>query len=266
MYGFGRGMSVLCAAALTWAGPALAEELTYDGATTIGNRILKDAAPAFTAKTGVKFSSIGTSGAGKGLKAALAGQVSVAGVSRSLTTEELTQRPYFQIIGYDALGVFVNEKNPVKALSKAQLKAIYTGKVKNWKEVGGANLAIVACSESLTSGRATVDTFKTTVLDGEAYGPVKQLEDASDCVKLAAAEPGAIAPATMAYASPGVRALPLDGVKPSPDEIRAGSYLLARPLLLVAKSRPSGGLKQFFDFMLSADGQRFVKTSFVAVR
>ena len=266
MYGFGPVMSVLCAAALTWASPAIAEELTYDGATTIGRRIMKDAAPAFAAKTGVKFTSIGTSGAGKGLKAALAGQVSVAGVSRSLTSEELTQRPYFQIIGYDALGVFVNEKNPVKALSKAQLKGIYSGKVKNWKELGGANVPIIACSEGLTSGRATVETFKTTVLDGEAYGPVKELEDASDCVKLAAAEPGAIAPATLAYAAPGVRALPLDGVKPSPDEIRAGSYLLSRPLLLVAKSRPTGGLKQFFDFMLSTDGQQFVKKSFVAVR
>jgi len=266
MNGFGRGMSVLCAAALTWTGQALAEDLTYDGATTIGGHIMKEAAPAFTAKTGVKFSSIGTSGAGKGLKAALAGQVSVAGVSRSLTTEELTQRPYFQIIGYDGLGVFVNAKNPVKSLSKAQLKGIYTGKVTNWKEVGGANLPIIACSESLGSGRATVETFKTTVLDGDAYGPVKELDDSSDCVKLAAAELGAIAPATLAYAAPGVRALPLDGVTPSPDEIRAGSYLLSRPLLLVAKSRPTGALKQFFEFMQSADGQKFVKKSFIAVR
>ncbi len=55
-------------------------------------------------------------------------------------------------------------------------------------------------------------------------------------------------------------------MKPSSDEIRAGSYLLSRPLLLVAKSRPAGGLKQFFEFMLSADGQQFVKKSFVAVR
>jgi phosphate transport system substrate-binding protein len=261
----GRGLCVIVAG-LAFASPAVAEELTYDGATTIGSRIMKDAAPAFQAKTGVKFANIGTSGAGKGLKAALAGQVSVAGVSRSLTPEELTQRPYFQIIGYDALGVFVNEKNPVQALSKAQLKRIYTGKVKNWKEVGGPNLPIVACSEPVAGGRATVDTFKTTALDGEAYAGVKELEDSSDCVKFVASEPGAIAPATMAYAGPGVRALPLDGVKPSPDEIRSGSYLLSRPLLLVAKSRPTGGLKQFFDFMMSGEGQQLVKKSFVAAR
>jgi phosphate transport system substrate-binding protein len=266
MYGM-RGAVCAAAAVLALAGGAArAEEITYDGATTIGSRIVKEAAPAFQAKTGVKLASIGTSGAGKGLKAALAGQVSVAGVSRSLTAEELAQRPYFQIIGYDALGVFVHEKNPVKALSKAQLKGIYTGKVKNWKDVGGPNLPIVACSEGLQSGRATVETFKSTVLDGEPYGAVKEVDDAADCVKLAASDPAVIGPATMAYASPGVRAIPLDGVKPTPDEVRAGSYLLSRPLLLVSKTRPTGGVKQFYDFVLSAEGQAYVKKSFVGVR
>jgi len=259
-------VATAAALALTLAGAARAEELTYDGATTIGSRIVKEAAPGFQAKTGVKFASIQLNGAGKGLKAVLAGQVAVAGVSRSLTSEELKQRPYFQVVGYDALGVFVNQKNPVKALSKAQLKAIYAGKARNWKEVGGPDLPIVACSEGLQSGRATVETFKTTVLDGGAYGPVKELDDAVDCVKLVASTPGAIAPATMAYAAPGVRALPLDGVNPTPDEVRAGSYLLSRPLLLVAKARPTGGLKQFFDYVMSADGQQVVKKSFVGAR
>jgi phosphate transport system substrate-binding protein len=261
----------LAALATTWlclAAPAAApaEDLTYDGATTIGSRVMKEAAVAFERKTGSKFTSIGTSGAGKGLKAALAGEVSVAGVSRSLTPDELAKKPAFEIIGFDALGVFVNEKNPVKVLTKAQLKAIYTGKVKNWKEVGGANLPIVACSEPLKSGRATVDSFKVMVLDGEAYGPVTELDDASDCVKLAAKEPGAVGPASMAYAAPGVHALPVDGVKPSPDEVRAGTYLLARPLLLVTKAKPTGALKQFFDFMISTEGQQIVGKAFVPAR
>jgi phosphate transport system substrate-binding protein len=256
----------LAALAAGVALPAVAEDLTYDGATTIGSKIMKDAAPAFEKKAGSKFTTIGTSGTGKGLKAALAGEVSVAGVSRSLTPDELAKKPAFEIIGFDALGVFVSEKNPVKALSKAQLKDIYTGKTKNWKEVGGANLPIVACSEGLKSGRATVESFKIMVLDGEAYGPVTEKDDASDCVKLAAQDPGVVGPASMAYAAPGARALPVDGVKPSPDDVRAGTYLLARPLLLVAKTKPTGALKQFFDFMLSPEGQQIVGKSFVAAR
>jgi len=243
-----------------------AEEITYDGATTIGLRVMKDVQPAFEQKTGVKITSIGMSGAGKGLKAALAGQVSVAGVSRSLTSEELASKPYFQIIGYDALGVFVNDKNPVKALTKAQLKAIYTGKIKSWKDVGGAATPIVACIERLNGGRATVDLFRALVLDGDAFGPVKEVEDALDCVKLAATDPGVVGPASMAYALTGARAVPLDGVKPTADDVRAGTYSLARPLLLVSKARPAGGLKQLFDFVLSAEGQAIVGKSFFAVR
>ncbi len=259
-------LAVALAAALALTGRAAAEELTYDGATTIGKRVMSEAAPAFEQKTGVKFARIGMSGAGKGLKAALAGEVSVAGVSRSLSPEELAVKPYFQIIGYDALGVFVNEKNPVKVLTKAQLKAIFTGKVKSWKEVGGPNLPLVACSEPLASGRATVDAFRAMVLDGEPYGPVTEKDDASDCVKFAAATPGAVAPASMAYSLAGTRALPVDGVKPSPDDVRAGTYILARPLLLVSKARPTGALKQFFDFVLSPPGQAIVAKSFVSVR
>lgn len=259
--------AALAALALFAAAPAArAEDLTYDGATTIAREVMGEAARAFEAKSGVKFAKIGMSGAGKGLAAALAGEVSVAGVSRSLKTEELAKHPYFQVIGYDALGVFVNAKNPVKALSKAQLKAVFTSKVKNWKELGGPNLPIVACSEPLASGRATVDAFQTMVLDGEAYGAIKELPDASDCVKFAAGEPGAVGPASMSYAVTGARALPVDGVKPSSDDVRAGTYLLARPLLLVAKARPTGSLKAFFDFMASAEGQAIVAKSFVSVR
>jgi phosphate transport system substrate-binding protein len=257
---------LLVATMMAVMGTAGAEELSYDGATTIGKKIMPEASAAFQAKSGHKFSKIDLNGTGKGLKAALAGQVSVAGVSRSLTAEELAQKPHFEVIGYDALGVFVNEKNPVKVLTKAQLKGIFTGKIKNWKEVGGADLPIIACSESPTGGRATVDAFKNMVLDGEPFGPLKVVDDASDCVKGAASTPGLVGPATMAYAEPGARALPVDGVKPTPDDVRAGNYLLSRPLLLVAKAKPDGALKAFFTFVMSPEGQKIVARSFVSVR
>jgi phosphate transport system substrate-binding protein len=246
--------------------PAAKAPLTYDGATTVSKRILQEAVPAFTAKTGVTFTHIGTSGAGKGLKAALAGEVSVAGVTRSLTAEELAQNPYSQIIGYDALGVFVAEGNPVRALTKAQLKAIFTGKVKSWKEVGGKDVPIVACTEVLSSGRATVDAFKAMALDGAAFGPVKEMEDPSDCLKLVAGEPGGVTPATVAYAIPGVVAVSLDGIEPVAQSVRSGAYLLSRPILLVSKAVPQGSLKEFFEFMLSPEGQALVGKRFVAVR
>lgn len=240
--------------------------LVYDGSTTISGRVLDEAAPALAQKAHVRFAEVRKSGAGKGLKAALAGKVSVAGVTRSLTEAELAQRPYFQIIGYDALGVFVNEANPVRALTKAQLKAVYTGEIRNWKAVGGADVPIAVCTEHLSSGRATLDAVKTMALDDRPYGPVRELEDPADCLKLVAAEPGTVTVATIAYQIAGTRALALDGIHATPDSVRSGAYLLSRPMLLVSRSVPSGSLKAFFDFMLSPDGQAIVGKRFVALR
>jgi ABC-type phosphate transport system substrate-binding protein len=214
-----------------------AETLTYDCATTIGNGIVQPAAAVFEKKTGVKFARIGTSGAGKGLKAALAGEVSLAGVSRKLTPEEASG-VYVETIGYDAIGIFVNEKNPVKALSSAQLEAIFSGRARSWKELGGGDLPIVACSEALKGGRATVDTFKQMILGGGEFGPVTEQDDARDCLQIVAREPGAISYASMGYVIAGTRSVPLDGVSPKPADIRAGAYKLSRPLNLVARKRP----------------------------
>jgi phosphate transport system substrate-binding protein len=243
-----------------------ARPLTYDGATTISRHILVDAIPAFEAKAGLRFGQVDQSGGGKGLARLFAGEVEFAGVARQLTAAELARQPYFQIIGYDALGVFVNEKSPVKALSKAQLKAIFTGAIVNWKDVGGPNLPIVGCTEPLGSGRNTLAVFQTTVLDEAPYGAVRESPDPADCLAFVAATPGGVSFATIAYAIPGVRAVAVDGVEPIAARVLDSTYLLSRPLLLVTRRRPEGPLAAFFDFMLSPDGQRIVGKKFIPVR
>jgi phosphate transport system substrate-binding protein len=243
-----------------------AETLSYDGSTTISGQVLPEALPLYEQKTGVRFATIARNGAGKGLAAALAGTVSVAGVTRSLTDEELAKRPYYQIIGYDALGVFVNEASPVTALTKAQLKALYTGQVRNWKAVGGKDAPVVVCTEKLDSGRATLDAVRTIALDGASYGPVRELEDPEDCLKLVASDPNVVTVATIAHRVPGVRTLALDGVRPAPEHVRSGAYLLSRPMLLVTRSAPAGALRSFFDFMMGPDGQSIVAKKFVPIR
>jgi phosphate transport system substrate-binding protein len=247
--------------------PVPPRAVVYDGATSIGRQILPQAAAAFRARTGVPVDVRG-SGTGKGLAAALAGDADVAGVARSLTTEELARRPYFQIVGYDALGVWVNAANPVASLTRKQLEALFTGKAASWRDVGGKAVPVVACTEFRTSRRATVEAFQAMALEGAGYAAaVKELDDPADCLRLVAREPGGVAPATMAYALPGVRAVPIDGVEPTPANVRASTYLLTRPLLLVAREPPSGAVRDFFDFMLSPEGQAIVaRAGFVPAR
>lgn len=240
--------------------------LHYDGATTISNKIFPTALPAFKTRTGVSV-VVDRNGAGRGLKRAMAGEVDLAGVSRALTADELARGPYFQIIGYDALGVFVHEGNPVRDLTRAQLEGLFTGAVKNWREVGGRDLPVEPCTEHLDSERATVNGFRTLALGARPFGRVRELEDPADCLAYVALHPGAVTPATMTYAIPGVRPIAIDGLGPIAPHIRSSRYLLTRPLLLVSAKPPAGPARQFFDFILSPDGQALVAASgFVPAR
>jgi phosphate transport system substrate-binding protein len=259
----------LCAAACGERRPDAAprpSELRYDGATTISSRIVPALAPAFQARTGIPIRTE-RSGAGVGLRRALAGEVDLAGVSRSLSAAELAKKPYFQIIGYDALAVFVNEANPVQNLTRAQLKAAFTGSASSWKDLGGRPVRVLPCAERLDSERATLDAFRTLALGGAPYGKIAEREDPADCLAYVAREPGGIAAASVAYALPGVRVVTVDGVEPLPAQVRAGRYPLTRPLVLVAREPPQGPLAEFFEVALSPEGQAAIAAAgFVPAR
>jgi phosphate transport system substrate-binding protein len=240
--------------------------LSYDGSTTISNRILAEALPAFEQRTGRRFERVATSGAGKGLKAMFAGDVSIAGVSRSLTEEELARRPHSVLIGYDALGIFVNAGNPVQNLTRAQLKALFEGKVRSWKELGGADVPVAVCTEPLASERGTLDAIRLAVLGGEPYAGVVERPDPADCLRLVIERPGGVTAATISYAIPGSRWVLVDGLGPTAEDVRTGSYLLARPLLLVTRSPAPPHVQEFMDFMISPDGQKIVGRRFVSIR
>ncbi len=114
------------------------------------------------------------------------------------------------MIGFDVMGVFVNAENPVEGLTRTELKEIFTGRVTNWKEFSGPNWTITVFSEELSGGRATIRAFRDMVLGGDPYGPVKEREDATDCVREVAANKGGITASSMSFAIPGVRALTVE--------------------------------------------------------
>lgn len=237
------------------------EKLSYEGSSTIGQNLLPEIAKAFEAKTKIKFESIGIAGSSQGFKAVMEGKVSVAGMSRLLKKEEQAQKPYSEVIGYDVMAVFVNEKNPLKNLSKEQVKGIFTGKITNWKEVGGNNVPISVITEVKGGGRATIEEFKKDVMGGAEYVKSKEIDKPLDCVQEIAKDENAITHASFAFKVKGVKSISLDGNAPTSDK-----YTLRRPLLLIAKESPKGGLKKFFDFALSTEGQKIVGKYFVPAK
>jgi phosphate transport system substrate-binding protein len=253
-----------------------AEGLSYSGSSTIGQSILEAAGArkAFESKTGVKFGAFEVPGSGKGMEALIAGKVAVAGASRPLKPAEKAAGALGTVIGYDAVAVFVHKDNPIKDLSKEQLKGIFTGKIKNWKEVGGKDAPIAVNTEIQGAKRATMEIFNELVMDKAAYGPgFKEIDLPKDQIVEVARNPNGIGTpsfgllaAVPADVRGKVKAIMVDGVAPTQEDIQSGAYLISRPLNLATMGPPKGEAKQFVDFMLSPQGQAFVAKDFVPVR
>lgn len=238
--------------------------LRYDGATTIGLHLLPDLAPLL-ARAGLAFGEIGGRGTNAGIEAVRRRELDVAGVLRELTPTEKAELRW-ALIGHDALGVFVSDANPVRGLTRAQLKGVFTGAVKSWRELGGPDVPVVAVTEVKTGGRGTVQELRRIALGGAEYGPTVEYEDAPDCLVHVARDPGAITAASMSMAIPGVRALALDGVAPTTAEVRSGAYLLGRPMYLVAARPCAPAVEALLGAFLSPEAQAVVARRFTAAR
>jgi phosphate transport system substrate-binding protein len=254
---------------------AAADELSYSGSSTIGMGILDTGATkAFERQSGIAFKSVDQPGSGKGIQALLDGKVTLAGASRALKAEEKRQKLLGTAVGYDAIAVFVHRNNPVKDLTKEQLKGIFTGRIKNWKEVGGKNAPIRPNTEIAGEQRATMLAFQEMAMDNAAYGSgFKEIDFPRDQIVDVAKNENSICSVSYGLLASvdadlrgKVKALTVNGIEPTDRNIQSGAYLISRPLLLVTKGLPKGSVKKFIDFMLSPEGQKIVGINFVPVR
>lgn len=241
-------------------------KISYTGSSTIGDNIVPDAFPAFAQKTGVEIGTIESPGSGLGIEAVIQGKALLAGASRPLNADEEQQHLYKQVIGYDAIVVFVNKKNPVRALTKAQIKAIFTGKINNWREVGGKDAPIAVITETLSAKRATMVEFQKLAMDGGEYlSDRREVDKPTDQVALLQEQEGGIISVSLAFDAPGIKAVSINNISPDPDNVRSGAYLFSRPLILVTAGQPQNEMADFFTFMLSSEGQAIVNKKFVGL-
>ena len=246
---------------------AAGSALTYVGSWTIGEYIMPEANRTFTAKTGIAFDSIQTQGTGKGLEMVLRGEAELAGVSRSLTPGERKKRFYYQIIGYDAVIVAVRPDNPVTVLTRRQLKDIYAGRIRSWKEVGGPDAPIVCITRVWGEKRGLMVEFQEQVMDGLPYREDrKEVEDQNQQATTLLNEKHGITAMSAVFQRPGLKTLAIEGFSPELRHVRSGAYILSRPLLLVAQAHPRPEVKRFLEFMLGLEGQAIVARHFVPVR
>jgi phosphate transport system substrate-binding protein len=208
-------------------------------------------------------------GSGTGISALINGTTDICDASRPMKSSEREQlKARFSSLGVevksakDGLSVYLNETNPVSELSLDQIKSIYTGDITNWKDVGGPDAKIVVYGRENNSG--TYVFFRDNVLKGKDYTSTMQsLPGTAAVVNAVGKDKLGIGYGGAAYGK-GIKFAKVKkdanapGIAPSPETVKDGTYPLTRYLYMYLKSRPTGELKNYVDWILSPEGQAVV--------
>ncbi|HRZ87420.1 MAG TPA: PstS family phosphate ABC transporter substrate-binding protein [bacterium] len=215
-------------------------------------------------------------GSGTGISALINGTCDIAQASRSMTEKEVGlakkngHEPKECEVAIDALSVVVHPSNPVAKLTIDQLSDIYTGKITNWKEIGGNDRQIVVLSRERNSG-THVYFLEHVLRRGNAKGPeeyasgVLMMPSSQAIADEVSSNPDAIGYFGLGYLTGKEKAIAVakdsasEYVSPGFDTASSGKYPVARALLIYTDGEPKGAVKGFLDFVLSDDGQKIVK-------
>jgi phosphate transport system substrate-binding protein len=259
---------ILLSTALTVPTAASAGTITIKGSDTmviLGQRW----AERYMAKVPGTTIQVTGGGSGTGISALINGTTDICQASRSMSDAERNNlREKYKAAGEeipvarDGLSVYVNAASPIKELNMEQLRLIFTGKVTNWKEVGGKDAKIILYSRENSSG--TYVFFKEHVLKNADYAQRAQsMPGTAAVVNAVSKEKNGIGYGGAAYAK-GIRVLNIKkdaespAVKPDLANVQNGSYPLSRPLFFYLRNKATGDVKAFIDWVLSAEGQEIV--------
>jgi phosphate transport system substrate-binding protein len=211
-------------------------------------------------------------GSGVGISSLIDGTTEIAMSSRKMKLAEKMKlsdagkSTKETIVAYDALVMVVNPANKVTQLTREQLESIFTGKVKNWKDVGGDDLAIVVYSRESSSG--TYDFVKEHVMNNKNYASsVLSMPATGSIVQSISQTKGAIGYVGLAYVEKNVKALSVSFdkgkkyVAPTMATAKDRTYPIVRPLYYYYLTTNEKNLKPFVDYCLSPEGQKIVETT-----
>ncbi len=259
------GRLAACAlAVLCWsASAAAAQQVIINGSTTV-LPVVQKAGEAFMASHPGTELSISGGGSGNGIKALIEKQCDVAMSSRDIKDKEKDAAakngitPLRTAIAIDAIVPVVNPANRVGALTLAQLRDIYTGKITNWKDLGGQDAQIVAISRDTSSG--TFESWEELVMNKERVSP-RALMQASNgaVVQTVSKNRNAIGYVGLGYVDKSTRAVTVEGVSPSAETALSGQWPIARELYIFTNGAPEGAVKEFVEYLVAPDkGQKDV--------
>lgn len=263
---------LVAAAALTFTGAKNSNELRIKGSDTMVN-LASAWAEEYMAKNSSAYVSVDGGGSGTGIAALINKTVDIATASREIKQKEKETaaanyiNPVETRVARDAISFIVNPSNPVKELTMDQLAKIYTGEYTNWNQVGGPSQKITLCSRENTSGTyAFVQEF---VMKNKNYAQTALLLPSNaSIVQEVGQNKWAVGYVGLGYlveAGGKVKAIGVKktssspSVMPSEENVKNGTYAVARHLYFYTPGQPSGLARKFIDFVLSTEGQKIAQ-------
>jgi len=233
------------------------ERIEIAGSTSVQPVAEKLAAEYMKKHPDVKINVQG-GGSGLGIRTAQQGIVNIGTSSKALKPEEKDDLKEY-VIGKDGIVIAVNKENPIEDLTKEQLKDIFSGKIRNWKEIGGpdAEIHVVVREE----GSGTRSSFQSLVMGDAKIRSDAIVQGSTESVKQTVKQdPYAIGFVSMSHMSDDVKAIKVDGVEPSEKTVADGSYPLVVPFVFLTKGEPTGVVKDFIKWVFSPEGQNIIRS------
>ncbi len=268
-----KNLSIIVLIALTLCTGALAkgEQIVITGSTTV-LPIAQACAEAFMDKNPSIEVTVRGGGSGVGIAALIDGTCNIAMSSREIKSKEIASArakgvtPTDNIVAWDGIAIVVHKDIALAGLTMPQLKDIFSGKIKNWKDLGGANKGIVAISRDVSSG--TFEVFKEKVLEnGSVRDDALKLASNQAVLTSVSSTPFSIGYVGLGYITDEVKTLKINNITPTKDSARDKTYPIVRSLHMFTPGKASADAQKFLDFVTGPEGQKIVdELGFVTVK
>mgnify|MGYP006383056803 CR=1 FL=1 len=241
------------------SGESLSGKVSLNGSTSMEKYVtalgegFKEKYPDMTVET--QFT-----GSSAGLQALIDGQCDIADSSRSLTPAEKKKGLVENVVAIDGIAISLNKKNKVNNVTSKQLADIYTGKITNWKQLGGADEKIVVIGRESASG--TRAAFEELLKVENKCKYAQELDNTGAVVAKCASTTGAIGYVSLDAVDNTIKTAKLNGVDATESNIKAGTYKLSRPFVMATKgaiSKQNKKVQAIFKYVNSDEGQKILK-------